>query len=60
MRRRIHTDGSFSNVCVFKLDHTRATRAAIGLVLNLGTVDLSDRREQINEILVAGGPRQLV
>lgn len=50
---------SFCCLCVVKLDDTRAARATIGLVLNLRTINLSNSREQIDQIFVAGRPGQL-
>lgn len=42
-----------------EFDNTSATRASVGLVLNLGTFDLADGREELDEILVACGPGKL-
>ena len=43
-----------------EFDNALATRATtVLLVLNLRTLDLTDRLEQLNEIVVARAPRQL-
>jgi type IV secretory pathway VirJ component len=39
-----------------ELDDTGATRATVGLVLNLRALDLADGGEQLDQILVAGAP----
>ena len=44
---------------LLELDDTSSTRAAVGLVLNLSTRNLSDCGEELNEILVAGRPGQV-
>jgi hypothetical protein len=44
---------------LLKLDNTSSTRATVGLVLDLGAFDLTDRREELDKILVAGRPWQV-
>lgn len=44
---------------VGELDDTAASRAAIWLVLDLSTLDGSNGLEELNQIFVAGAPRQL-
>lgn len=53
------TDRGLRRVGAVELDHTRATRAAVGLVLDLRPIHLADGREQVHQVLVAGGPGQL-
>jgi hypothetical protein len=51
-----------SSLCKFgavEFNHTSATGAAVRLVLDLSTIDLTDRREQVDQILVTGRPGQL-
>lgn len=52
-------DGCGSIVLVPELDHTGAARATVGLVLDLGALNFSDGREELNEVVVAGAPWQL-
>lgn len=42
-----------------EFDNASAGRALVGLVLDLCTLNLADRREQLNQVLVARAPRQL-
>lgn len=53
------TDSSFSSVRTVELNHTGATGATIGLILNFGAINLADGGEQVDEVLVAGRPGQL-
>ena len=43
-------------VLIGELDDTSATRATVRLVLYLGTLDLTDRGEQLDQIFVARAP----
>jgi hypothetical protein len=52
-------DGSLGRVGIVEADHSAATRSAAGLVLDLGLFDLADGREQLDEIFIASGPREL-
>lgn len=52
-------DGRLRVVGVVETNDAGATRASIWLVLNLGLLNLADRGEELNEILIAGRPRQL-
>jgi hypothetical protein len=54
------TNRSLGTLRAFELDHSRSARAAARLVLDLGSLDGSDGREEIDEVLVAGGPRQVL
>ena len=51
--------GRLRRVRVVEADDTRASGAAAGFVLDFSLFDLADGREQLNEIFVACGPRQL-
>jgi hypothetical protein len=42
-----------------EFDHAGAARATVGLVLDLGTLDLADGGEQLDQILVAGAPGEV-
>ena len=55
----VHTNGCLCCVCGIELDDASTAGAAIGLVLDLGTVDLANGGEQINQVIVAGRPGQL-
>ena len=50
------TNRSLGVCALLKLNHTSSARAAIGLVLNLCTLNLADCREELNEILIARRP----
>lgn len=52
-------DGCFGSVRGVEFDHTGPARAAIEFVLDLGPLNLSDRGEEIDKVLVARGPREL-
>lgn len=54
-----HTDRSLGVLSAVELNNTSAPRAAIRLVLNLRTLNLPDGVEQLNKVIVAGGPRKL-
>jgi hypothetical protein len=53
------TDGSASVFYVAELDNTGSARATVGLVLNFGTLNLTDSGEKLDQVLVAGRPGQL-
>lgn len=53
------TNSCFSIWLLLEFDDTGSTRTAVGLVLDLGTRHLADCGEQLNKILVAGGPREV-
>jgi hypothetical protein len=53
-------DGRLGVVGAIELDDTSALGAAVGLVLDLGLLDGADRGEEIDEILIAGGPGELI
>jgi hypothetical protein len=53
------TDSSAGIFYAAKLDNTGSARATVGLVLDLGTLDLANSGEEFDQILVAGRPRQL-
>jgi hypothetical protein len=42
-----------------ELDDTGATRATVGLVLNLRALDLADGSEELDQVLVAGAPGEV-
>lgn len=52
-------NGSIRVVDGVEADNTSAARTSIGLILNLSLLNLADRGEELNEILIAGRPRQL-
>ena len=52
-------DGSLGVRLRAELHNTRACRATVRLVLDLGALDLADGGEELNKILVAGAPWQL-
>lgn len=53
------SDGSLGGVGVVEADHTAAARAAARLVLDLGLLDLADGGEELDQIVIAGGPGKL-
>jgi hypothetical protein len=53
------TDSSAGIFYAAKLDDTGSARATVGLVLDLGTLDLANSGKEFDQILVAGRPRQL-
>jgi hypothetical protein len=53
------TDSSAGIIYAAKLDNTGSARATIGLVLDLGTLDLANGGEELDQIFVAGRPGQL-
>lgn len=52
-------DGLSSVLLLRELDDTSTAGATSWLVLNLSTLDLTDRDEEFDEILVARAPREL-
>ena len=58
-KEQVRTNGSFSVCTLLKFDDTSATRSAVGLILDLSTRYLANRSEKLNQVLVAGGPRQV-
>jgi hypothetical protein len=52
-------DGSIRVVDGVEANNTSAARTSIGLILNLGLLNLADCGEELNEILIAGRPGQL-
>ena len=42
-----------------ELNDTGSARATVGLILNLGTLDLANRGEELDKILVASRPREV-
>lgn len=52
-------NGSIRVVDRVEADNTSAARTSVGLILNLSLLNLADRGEELNEILIAGRPRQL-
>lgn len=52
-------DCSLGRVGIVEADDSATARSTAGLVLDLGLLDLSDSREQLNEIFIASGPRKL-
>lgn len=52
-------DGGSGIALTAKLDYTRATRAAIWLVLDFGAVDGADSLEELDQVVIASAPRQL-
>lgn len=53
-------DSSISGLGVVKTNNTCATRPPAWLVLDFSLLDLSDGSEQIDQILIARGPRKLL
>lgn len=53
------SNGCLSGVGVVETNDASATRTPTRLVLDLGLLDFSNGREQLDEILVAGGPGKL-
>jgi hypothetical protein len=51
-----HTNRRLCVGSLLEFNHTGSARATVGLVLNLGTFDLSNRGEELDEILVASRP----
>lgn len=52
-------DGSVCVVDSVEADNTSAARTSVWLVLNLGLLNLADCGKELDEILIAGRPRQL-
>lgn len=52
-------DGGLGRVGIVEADHSATTRSTAGLVLDLGLLDLADGGEQLDEVFIAGGPREL-
>lgn len=52
-------DGLGSILLLGELNHTSATRATCRLILDLCTLDLTDRGEELDQVVVAGAPREL-
>lgn len=52
-------DGSVGGVGTVEPNDTGAARPPTRLILNLGLLDLTDGGEQIDQILVTRGPREL-
>lgn len=52
-------DGRIGGLLGIEADDTRAARATVGLVLNLGLLDLADGLEQLNQVVVGSRPRKL-
>lgn len=52
-------NGRLGGVGAVEADNTAAARATARLVLNLGLLDLTDCREQLDEIVVACRPGKL-
>lgn len=51
--------GSVSCLGGIKSDDTSASGATAWFVLDLGLLDFTDRPEQLDQVLIAGGPRKL-
>lgn len=59
-KKKKPTNGGLAGFGTVKLHHTSAAGPAVRLVLDLGTVNLANRREEIHQVLVASRPRQLI
>lgn len=53
-------NGGFRGFSRIEADDTRAARTAAWLILDLGLLHLSDSGEQIDEVLITCGPRELL
>jgi hypothetical protein len=53
------TDCCFSVTVLLELNDTGSTRPTVWLVLDLGALDLTDCGEQLDQVLIAGRPRQV-
>lgn len=53
-------DGSSGVLLAAEENDTSATRATVGLVLDLGLLNVADGNEELDKILVAGAPWQLL
>lgn len=53
------TDRGLGISSLSKLDDTGSARATVGLILDLGTLDLANRGEKLDEILVASRPGEV-
>lgn len=51
--------GSIGCLGSIESDNTSSSGAAARFVLDLGLLDFADRPEQLNQVLIAGGPREL-
>lgn len=56
---RALTDRGFRVFGSIEAHDTGTPRAAIGLILDLGTIDFANRGKQLDKVLVASRPRQL-
>jgi len=52
-------NSSFGCVGIVKADDSATTRSTARLVLDLGLLDLANRGEELDEIFIASGPREL-
>jgi len=52
-------NGTLTIVGVVKSDNTSTFRATIAFVLDLSLLDFADRLKEFDEVVVAGGPREL-
>lgn len=52
-------DGSISSIGSVETHDTGTSGAATWFVLDLGLLDLSDGSEELDQVLIAGGPREL-
>lgn len=53
------SDTGFGRVGSVEADDTSASRSTARLVLNLRLLDLSNRREKLDKVVIASGPWQL-
>lgn len=53
-------DCGVRGIGIVKANDARAARATAGLILDLGLLYLTNSREELDEILIAGRPRELI
>ena len=52
-------DGGVGSLSIVESDNTGTAGSSAGLVLDLGLLNLADRREKLDQIIVAGRPGKL-
>lgn len=53
-------NGGLGSLGTVEANHAGASRSTTGLILDLGLLNLANSREQFDQVVVAGGPRELV
>lgn len=53
------TNGGLGGIGSIELDNTSAAGTTVGLILDFGAINFADGGEQVDQVVVASGPRQL-